>query len=32
MAPEVYFVGKDDKEPSTIMNAIGNGFWLAQGI
>ena len=32
MAPEVYLVGKEDKEPSTIMNAIGNGFWLAQGI
>jgi thioredoxin reductase len=31
-APEVYLVGKDDEEPSSIMNAIGNGFWLAQGI
>jgi len=31
-APEVHLVGKDDKEPSSIMNAIGNAFWLAQGI
>ena len=32
MAPEVYLVGLEDKEPSTIMNAIGNGYWLAHGI
>ena len=32
MAPEVYLVGREDKEPNTIMNAIGNGYWLAHGI
>jgi NADPH-dependent 2,4-dienoyl-CoA reductase/sulfur reductase-like enzyme len=32
MAPEVYLVGSEDKEPGTIMNAIGNGFRLVQGI
>jgi len=32
MAPEVYLVGSEDRKPGTIMNAIGNGFWLAQGI
>ena len=32
MAPEVYLVGKEDKESNTIMNAIGNGFQLAQWI
>lgn len=29
--PEVYLVGMDDKEPGSIMNAIGNGYWLARG-
>jgi thioredoxin reductase len=32
MVPEVYLVGSEDKESGSIMNAIGNGFWLAQGI
>ncbi|MBN2417981.1 MAG: FAD-dependent oxidoreductase [Deltaproteobacteria bacterium] len=31
-APEVYLVGMEDREPSTIMNAIGNAFRLAQEI
>ena len=32
LAPEVYLVGMEDRETGTIMNAIGNGFWLAQSI
>ena len=32
MAPEVYLVGMEDNEAGSIMNAIGNGFRLAQGI
>jgi thioredoxin reductase len=32
MAPEIYLVGMEDREPGSIMNAIGNGFLLAQGI
>jgi 2,4-dienoyl-CoA reductase (NADPH2) len=30
--PEIYLIGMDDKEPSSIMNAIGNGYWVARGI
>ncbi len=29
---EVYLIGMNDKEPSSIMNAIGNGYWIARGI
>jgi 2,4-dienoyl-CoA reductase (NADPH2) len=31
-APEVYLIGIDDKEPSSIMSAIGNGYRLAKAI
>jgi 2,4-dienoyl-CoA reductase (NADPH2) len=31
-APEVYLVGIGDKEPSSIMNAIGNGYRIAKTI
>lgn len=31
-APEVYLIGIDDKEPSSIMNAIGNGYRTARAI
>jgi hypothetical protein len=31
-APEVYLVGADDKEPSSIMNAIGNGYRVARSV
>jgi 2,4-dienoyl-CoA reductase (NADPH2) len=31
-SPEVYLVGIEDKEPSSIMNAIGNGYRLAKAI
>jgi 2,4-dienoyl-CoA reductase (NADPH2) len=31
-APEVHLVGMGDKEPGCIMNAIGNGYWIARGI
>lgn len=31
-APEVYLVGSDDREPGSIMNAIGSGYWVARGI
>jgi 2,4-dienoyl-CoA reductase (NADPH2) len=31
-APEVHLIGLNDKEPSSIMNAIGNGYWIARGI
>jgi 2,4-dienoyl-CoA reductase (NADPH2) len=30
--PEVYLVGNEDKEPSSIMTAIGNGYRLARAI
>ena len=30
--PEIYLIGMDDKEPSSIMNAIGNGYWVARTI
>jgi 2,4-dienoyl-CoA reductase (NADPH2) len=30
--PEIYLIGMDDKEPSSIMNAIGNGYRVARGI
>jgi len=30
--PEIYLIGMDDKEPGSIMNAIGNGYWVARGI
>jgi 2,4-dienoyl-CoA reductase (NADPH2) len=30
--PETYLIGMDDKEPGSIMNAIGNGYWVARGI
>ena len=32
MSPEVYLIGNEDREPGTIMNAIGSAFRLAQGI
>ncbi len=32
MTPEVYLVGLDDKEPASIMNAIGNGYRIARAI
>jgi 2,4-dienoyl-CoA reductase (NADPH2) len=32
MAPEVYLIGIEDKEPSSIMNAIGNGYRIARAI
>ena len=31
-APEVYLIGIDDKEPGSIMNAIGNGYRIAKAI
>jgi 2,4-dienoyl-CoA reductase (NADPH2) len=30
--PEVYLIGIDDKEPGSIMNAIGNGYRIAKAI
>jgi 2,4-dienoyl-CoA reductase (NADPH2) len=30
--PEVYLLGKDAKEPGSIMNAIGNGYRVAKAI
>jgi 2,4-dienoyl-CoA reductase (NADPH2) len=30
--PEIYLIGMDDKEPGSIMNAIGNGYRAARGI
>jgi 2,4-dienoyl-CoA reductase (NADPH2) len=30
--PEAYLIGIDDKEPSCIMNAIGNGYRVAKAI
>jgi hypothetical protein len=30
--PEVYLIGMEDKEPSSIMNAIGNGHRVAKVI
>ena len=30
--PEVYLVGIEDEEPSSIMNAIGNGYRVAKVI
>jgi 2,4-dienoyl-CoA reductase (NADPH2) len=30
--PEVYLIGSKDKEPSSIMNAIGNGYRIAKAI
>jgi 2,4-dienoyl-CoA reductase (NADPH2) len=30
--PEVYLLGMDDNEPGSIMNAVGNGYWVARGI
>ncbi len=30
--PEIYLIGKDEKEPGSIMNAVGNGYWIARGI
>lgn len=30
--PEAYLVGSDDKEPGSIMNAIGNGYRIASAI
>jgi len=30
--PEVYLIGLDDREPSSIMNAIGNGYKTAKSI
>ncbi len=30
--PEVYLIGMDDAEPSSIMNAIGNGYRTAKAI
>jgi 2,4-dienoyl-CoA reductase (NADPH2) len=30
--PEVYLIGIEDKEPSSIMNAIGNGYRVAKAI
>jgi 2,4-dienoyl-CoA reductase (NADPH2) len=30
--PEVYLVGIEDKEPSSIMNAIGNGYRVARAV
>ena len=30
--PEVHLIGLNDKEPGSIMNAIGNGYWTARGI
>ena len=30
--PEVYLVGNEDIEPGSIMNAVGNGYWVARGI
>ncbi len=32
IVPEVYLIGLDDKEPSSIMNAIGNGYKTAKAI
>jgi len=31
-ASEVYLVGSEDTEPGSIMNAVGNGYWLARRI
>jgi 2,4-dienoyl-CoA reductase (NADPH2) len=31
-APETYLIGIEDKEPSSIMNAIGNGYRVARAI
>jgi 2,4-dienoyl-CoA reductase (NADPH2) len=31
-APEVYLIGIDDKEPGSIMSAIGNGYRIAKAI
>lgn len=31
-APEVYLVGVTDKEPGSIMNAIGGGYSIARAI
>jgi 2,4-dienoyl-CoA reductase (NADPH2) len=30
--PEIYLIGMDDREPSSIMNAIGNGYRVARSI
>jgi 2,4-dienoyl-CoA reductase (NADPH2) len=30
--PEVYLLGMDDKEPGSILNAIGNGYRVAKAI
>ena len=32
IVPEVYVIGIEDKEPSSIMNAVGNGYRLAKVI
>ncbi len=32
IAPEVYLTGNEDREPNTILNAIGSAFRLAKGI
>jgi 2,4-dienoyl-CoA reductase (NADPH2) len=32
IVPEVYLVGIEDKEPGSIMNAIGNGYRVARAI
>jgi hypothetical protein len=31
-APETYLIGIEDKEPSSIMNAIGNAYRVARAI
>lgn len=31
-APEVYLIGMGDKEPGSIMNAIGSGYRIAKAI
>jgi hypothetical protein len=31
-APEIYLLGIEDKEPNSIMNAIGNGHRVARAI
>ncbi len=30
--PEVYLIGLEDREPSSILNAIGNGYHIAKSI
>jgi NADPH-dependent 2,4-dienoyl-CoA reductase/sulfur reductase-like enzyme len=32
MVPEVYLLGMDEREPASIMNAIGNGYRVAKGL